>query len=134
MYGKSVSESGKSVSEGKMSTTATTALFEAKEWHDKLMNAEFKGRGDKEKTVRGRLSDNTGIPVSYLYRLQYKFREMTDVAGSAYRALMLAHDELCARNEAAADLMKAKRLELRNRHEANPQPVSQAKGMDSPDH
>jgi hypothetical protein len=128
MYGKRVSENGNNVSEGDMSAIA---LNEAKEWHDDLMDALYKGRGDKEKTVRGRLADKTGIPESYLYRLQYKFREMTDVAGSAYRALMLLHDELCTRNEAAADEMKAERLELRKRHEANQKPASQGVGMDS---
>lgn len=102
-----------------MSTTANIALSEAKDWHDKLMDAEFKGRGDREKSVRGRLSKRTGIPESYLFRLQYKVREMTDVAGSAYRALMLAHDELCARNEEAADAMRAERIELRKRNEAD---------------
>ena len=133
MYGKSVSADGKcisadgkNVSEGKMSTIA---LVEAKEWHDVLMEAEFQGRGDKEKSVRGRLADRTGIPESYLYRLQYKFREMTDVAGSAYRALMLAHDELCARNEAAAAGMRAERMRLRNKHEADRELVQHSLGM-----
>jgi hypothetical protein len=130
MYGKRISEGGKSVSEGDMSTIA---LDEAKEWHDDLMDVMYKGRGDKEKAVRGRLSDATGIPESYLFRLQYKFREMTDVAGSAYRALMLLHDELCTRNEAAAQRMRAERLELRNAHEANQEPAEQAVGMDSPE-
>jgi hypothetical protein len=121
MYGKSVSADGKRVSEGKMSTIA---LSEAKDWHDRLMDAEFKGRGDREKAVRGRLSKRTGIPESYLFRLQYKVREMTDVAGSAYRALMLAHDELCARNEEAADAMRAERKKLEaERHEANQGPT-----------
>lgn len=83
------------------------------------MDAEFKGRGDREKSVRGRLAAKTGIPESYLYRLQYRFAEMRDVAGSAYRALKLAHDELCARNEAKADAMRAERMRLRNEDEAD---------------
>lgn len=128
MYGKRISEHGNSVSEGEMSTIA---LVEAKTWHDELMDAEFRGRGDKEKSVRGRLADKTGIPESYLYRLCYKFREMTDVAGSACRALMLAHDELCARNEAAAERMRQERQKLRNQHEVTPEPAEQAEGMDA---
>lgn len=67
----------------------SAALTEAKGWYAALMDAEFKGRGDREKAVRGRIADETGIPESYLYRLQYKTRGMKDVAGSAYRALIL---------------------------------------------
>lgn len=130
MYGKRVSEDGKRVSEGDMSTLA---LIEAKKWHDELMDLEFKGRGDREKSVRGRLSQRTGIPESYLYRLAYKFREMTDVAGSAYRALMLEYDEVCARTGAAAERMRAERLELRRSDEAHPERPLGAVGMDSPD-
>lgn len=105
------------------------ALIEAKDWHDKLMDAEFIGRGDREKSVRGRLSKKTGISESYLYRLQYKFADMRDVAGSAYRALKLAHDELCARNEAKADAMRAERMRLRMQHEADQEPDRDGLGM-----
>ena len=108
---------------------STIALDEAKNWHDELMQAEFNGRGDKEKSVRGRLADRTGIPESYLYRLQYKFRDMKDIAGSAYRALKLAHDELCTRNEAAAARMRADRMRMRERHEADEEPVGHGHGM-----
>jgi hypothetical protein len=128
MFGKRVSETGKNVSEGEMSTTA---LSEAKSWADLLMNTEFKGRGDREKSVRGRVSDKTGVPESYLFRLQYKTAEMKDVAGEVYRRLRLAYDELCAKNEAAAQRMRAERLELRNAHEANQEPAERAVGMDS---
>jgi hypothetical protein len=130
MYDKSVSESGKRVSEGDMSTKA---LVEAKSWADVLMNNEFKGRGDREKSVRGRLSSKTGIPESYLFRLQYKAGEMKDVAGEVYRRLHIAYHDMCARNEAAADLMKAERLELRNHHEAGLERPAKGVGMDSPD-
>lgn len=130
MYDKSVSESGKRVSEGEMSTEA---LLEAKGWADLLMDREFKGRGDREKSVRGRLSSKTGIPESYLFRLQYKASEMKDVAGEVYRRLGIAYREMCARNEAAADLMKAERLELRKSHAADQEPAVQVLGMDSLD-
>lgn len=93
------------------------ALNEAKTWHDELMNAEFRGRGDREKSARGRLSDKTGIPESYLFRLAYKTAEMKDIAGSAYRSLMIAYDEMCERNEAAADRSAAARASLKAKHE-----------------
>lgn len=100
---------------------STAALFEAKKWADELMDLEFKGRGDREKTARGRLAKKVGLPESYLYRLQYKTREMKDVAGSVYRALMLAYDKACEGNEKAADRYKAERLRLRNNHEETDQ-------------
>ena len=67
-----------------------SALDEAACWAEELMNAEWKGRKDKEKVVRYRLSRKVGISESYLFRLQYKLSEMNDVRGSVYRALMLA--------------------------------------------
>ncbi|OWZ93541.1 hypothetical protein B9J07_12935 [Sinorhizobium sp. LM21] len=97
----------------------SAALTEAKGWYAALMDAEFKGRGDREKSVRGRIADETGIPESYLYRLQYKTRGMKDVAGSAYRALMLAYEDLCQKNEEAAAKHRAERLKLRKANATN---------------
>lgn len=129
MYGKSLSENGKSVSEVEMNSIA---LNEAKDWADALMDMEFRGRGDREKSVRGRVSKRTGIPESYLYRLQYKTREMKDVAGSAYRALKLTYDELCRLNEEAADRHHAERMRIRGNHEtADEKPAPAGLGMDS---
>ncbi|MFQ6184400.1 hypothetical protein ACLMJV_20940 [Sinorhizobium meliloti] len=107
----------------------SVALTEAKDWYDALMSAEFKGRGDREKSARGRISDETGIPESYLYRLQYKTREMTDVAGSAYRALMLAYDKLCLKNEEAAAKHRAARKELRSTYAAGKKRARSRVGM-----
>lgn len=129
MYGKSLSENGKRVSEVEMNSVA---LNEAKGWADALMDMEFRGRGDREKSVRGRVSKRTGIPESYLYRLQYKTREMKDVAGSAYRALKLTYDELCRLNEEAADRHHAERMRIRGNHEtADEKPAQAGLGMDS---
>jgi hypothetical protein len=77
--GKRVSEFGKRVSEGVMNQTV--ALRRAFEWHDLLMELEHKGRRDKESAARSRLSDETGVPESYLYRLAHTRTEMRDVAG-----------------------------------------------------
>lgn len=89
---------------------SNVALVEAKSWADALMDREHRGRGDREKSARYRLSKRTGVPESYLYRLQYKTAEMKDVAGSVYRALMIAYDRACENNEAAADRYRAERL------------------------
>ncbi|SMF65654.1 hypothetical protein SAMN02982989_3388 [Xaviernesmea oryzae] len=115
MYGKRFSENGKNVSEDDMSSIA---LNEAKSWADELMDREFRGRGDREKSVRGRLADRIGVSESYLFRLQYKTREMKDVAGEVYRRLKLAYEEACQKNEAAADRYRNERLGMRGHHEA----------------
>lgn len=108
MYGKSVGRSGKRKRAEEAMTSV--ALMEAKGWADDLMNREFKGRGDKEYLARYRLSERTGVSESYLYRLQYKTRDLKDVAGSVYRALMHAYNEACEHNEAAADRYRDERL------------------------
>jgi hypothetical protein len=118
---KTVSRNGKRVSEDKMSNVA---LIEAKQWADALMEAEWRGRKDRDGPVRYRLSKKTGVPESYLYRLQYKTAEMKDVAGSVYRSLMLAYEDLCQRNENAADAMREQRQALRITNEVNREPVS----------
>lgn len=69
------------------------ALTEAARWADVLMDAESRGRKDREGPIRYRLARKIGVPESYLFRLQYKTNEMTDVRGSVYRALMLAYRE-----------------------------------------
>ncbi|MBT1154332.1 hypothetical protein J1C56_01870 [Aminobacter anthyllidis] len=107
MSGKRVSENGKRVSEDDMSSAA---LSEATKWTKELMDAEWQGRGDKENLVRYRLAKNIGVRESYLYRLQYKKQEMTDVRGSVYRALMLArqlYGIVAASGEAAYEKEKA---------------------------
>lgn len=110
MSDKRVSDLGKSVAEDSMSTIA---LQQACEWHDALMDAEFRGRKDKESAARFRLSKKIGVPESYLFRLSYKRRDMRDIAGEAYRRLKHAYEGLCERNEHAADAFREKRLQLK---------------------
>lgn len=116
MYGNSVSDFGNSVSRNGSKPTEVSmncsALNEAKGWADALIREEFRGRGDREKTARARVSSKTGVPDSYLFRLTYKTREMRDVAGSVYRALKIAYDDMCAHNEAMAEKHRADRLKL----------------------
>ncbi len=100
---------------------SSAALIEAKDWADELLSKEFKGRGDKEYLARYRLSKRIGVSESYLYRLQYKTREMKEVAGSVYRALMLAYEDLCLTNEDAAARYRADRKKLRKLHAADQQ-------------
>lgn len=87
----------------------STALLEAAQWADELMEAETKSRREKEYVVRDRLAGKIGVNSSYLFRLQYKIEEMNDVKGSVYRALMIArkkYEALCERVENSADAME----------------------------
>jgi hypothetical protein len=97
MSDKRISENGKNVSEVNMSMSA---LNEAVQWADELMDAEWKGRKDKENIVRYRLAKNIGVSESYLFRLKYKLYEMNDVRGSVYRALMIGRHLYGLVNEA----------------------------------
>ena len=127
MSGNSFSRSGKKRSEDDMNSIA---LIEAKSWADALMNKEFAGRGDREKSVRARLAKKCGVPESYLYRLQYKTRHMKDVAGEVYRLLRAEYEAMCIANEEAADRLKADRLAMRGDHEeTGKEPVTQTERM-----
>ena len=131
---KRVSETGKRVSEDDMSISA---LSEAQTWAETLLDAECKGRKDREGPIRYRLAGKLGIPESYLFRLQYKANEMNDVRGSVYRALMIAHqayERACERNEEAAAADRAKRLKLRKRNAVDQKPVGTGNGTDSAHH
>lgn len=127
-----ISQNGNFVSEDGMSSTA---LVEAKGWYDDLMAREFRGRGDREKSARGRVADKIGVPETWLFDLQYKSQGKKDVRGALYRALMLGirkYDALCQANEDAADRYKAERLNIRGNHEkADEKPASAGLGMDS---
>lgn len=88
----------------------SSALDQARGWADFLMDLEYRGRGDREKSARYRLSKKIGVPESYLHRLKYKAGEMRDVAGSVFLALQTAYNEACEINEAAADRYRDERL------------------------
>lgn len=120
---------GKKRSEDEMSSIA---LQEAIRWTDTLMDLEFRGRGDKEYMIRHRLSENSGVPETYLYRLQYKARGMKDVAGEYYRRLKIYYEHACENNEAAADRYRDERLGIRGNNEtANKEPAPAPLGMAS---
>ena len=131
MERKSFSESDKSFGDSSMSTQA---LSDARIWLDTLHDAEFRGRRDTDGAARYRLASRLGVKESYLYRLQYRAVEMKDVAGEVYRRLKLAYDELCQRNERAADAYRAERLAIGKPHETSDQePASAGLGAAAPD-
>src|ERR1041384_7145276 len=135
MYGNSRSEKNNSDSRfGKKNSEAemtSVALQEAKGWTSELMDMEFRGRGDKEYLIRHRLSENSGVPESYLYRLQYKSRGMKDVAGEYYRRLKIYYERACEANEEAADRYRSERLGT-DHDTTNQKPASAGLGMAVP--
>ncbi|WP_292519893.1 hypothetical protein [Mesorhizobium sp.] len=120
-----VSKSDKSISEGSMSTQA---LNDAKTWLEVLHDAEFRGRKDTDGAARYRLAKRLGVKENYLFRLQYRAAEMRDVAGEVYRRLGLAYEEICERNEKAADAYRAERLDLRKTNAVDQKPASAGLG------
>lgn len=95
---------------------STVALKEGMSWHDALMNKLHRGRGDKEKRVRGELSDVSGIPESYLFRLQHKRRDMRDIAGEAYRRLRVTYEAVCEGIETKAAAVEREAHEIEETH------------------
>lgn len=108
---------------------STAALVDAQKWAEELQKAEHRGLGDTREAARFRLSRRIGVPESYLARLRYKSEEMSDVAGSVYRALMLAYNDLCVANEKAADDSRTERLKIEERNATAEKHMSTAVGM-----
>lgn len=104
----------------------TIALQEAVKWHDALM-LRFrllalvnKGRNPKDSAVRSDLSEASGVPESYLYRLAHKTREMRTLDAEVYRLLQLAHSKYvsaCERIEDAAEAKRQEWMELKAKQE-----------------
>lgn len=107
---------------------STEALSEARTFLEALHNEEFRGRKDTDGAARYRLANRLGIKENYLFRLQYRAAEMKDVAGEVYRRLKLAHDQICERNEAAADRHKAERMKLKAERHAVAERTAKAGG------
>jgi hypothetical protein len=110
MVGKSIGKFAKSNSESEMSTTA---LLEGRKYYDKLMDAEYRGRKDRNGSARGRLADLLMVSETKLLRLEYKIEEMRDIGGELYRRLKLGYEAICEGNEQAAEAMRAERLKLK---------------------
>lgn len=130
MGAKRVSDIGKKVSEDEHMSMDVVA--ESQFFAEALQKAEYRGLGDTREAARYRVARKTGVPESYLKRLRYKAHEMTDVAGSVYRNLRQGYDDLCVRNEAAADAYRAERLKIEDRHEADQEHLAPLPRMVAP--
>ncbi|WP_156386379.1 hypothetical protein [Aureimonas sp. Leaf454] len=107
------------------------ALHESIEWLEHLTLSEFRGRGDTVGAARARLARRIGLKVSYADRLWNKAKEMTGVAGGAYRALKQAYEDQSQCVQSQADHYRALREALR--HEAPLEPRATALALDDVD-
>lgn len=96
----------------------TTALIEAEGWYAEIRDHLHDGWTDNKHSALHKVARRTGLPISYINRLQYKARDMRDIGGEAYRRLKLAYEELCEKNEAAADGYRAERQRLKEGRDA----------------
>ncbi|TIT84632.1 MAG: hypothetical protein E5W55_33975, partial [Mesorhizobium sp.] len=92
MKDKSFGKSAKNVSESDMSTTA---LLKGREYYDALMDAEYRGRKDRNGSARSRLADDMGVNESKLLRLEYRIEEMRDIGGELFRRLSIWYADIC---------------------------------------
>lgn len=115
MKDKNVGKFAKSHSESEMSTTA---LHEGRKFYDGLMDAEYRGRKDRNGSARARLADDMGVNETKLLRLEYKIEEMKDIGGELYRRLQIWYQAICEGNEVAAAEMRAERLKLKGERNA----------------
>lgn len=130
MKDKTFGKLAKDNSEFRMSTQA---LSEAKGFYERLMDAEYRGRKDRNGSARSRLADDLGVNENKLIRLEYKIEEMRDVGGELYRRLQIWYRAICENNEEAAAQMRAERLQLKaKRNAANQKRSVSSVGMDPP--
>jgi|GEM_PF-2304287 len=100
-------------------------------WLERLMDESHRGPTDTWTAARDRVAAKAGIEPSMAKRIWQRWRTMTDVSGDTLLKLMLAYDDMCQRNDAAADHYKATRLTLREDHETYNEPVKTDMGEGS---
>jgi hypothetical protein len=61
-----------------------------------LISDESRGWGDASNALR-RIASRESIPVSYLWRILYRWRELKDVRSSVLLKVSLAHGAMCER-------------------------------------
>lgn len=87
-------------------------------WLERLAHDSFRGRGDTITAARDRAAKKCGAPISKAKRLWDRWQTMKTVAGDVMIPLMLAYEDLCERNEAAAREYRDERQELREKRNA----------------
>lgn len=108
--------SGVSVSDFAKMVSADCVVEKATFWSEEMQKAYFRGLGDTREAARGRLAREIGVPESYLKRLRYKVRDLSDIPGSILIRLAVGYDRICLSAETKAAALKAERAELKASH------------------
>jgi hypothetical protein len=98
-------------------------------WLEKLSEAAYRGRYDTWTAARDRAAKNAGVELSMAKRIWQRWADMKDVGGETVIKLMLAYNEMCRLNDEAAANSKAKRVELRDSNEINPEHAQPSVGI-----
>lgn len=96
-------------------------------WMEKVGWSRHWGRGDTLGAAVQRAASELGAPVSVAKRCWDRWKEMKTVAGNVMIPFMLAYEDLCERNEAAADEYQAERLQLKALRNATDQERASAR-------
>ena len=89
-----------------------SAVVESRKFLEALTIAQHRGPTDTWTAARDRAAKDAGIERSYAARIWNRWQSMKDVSGAAYRALQIAYDDMCERNENAAADTRRQREEL----------------------
>jgi hypothetical protein len=89
-----------------------SAVLEARHYLEALTIAQHRGPTDTWTAARDRAAKQIGLERSYAARIWNRWQSMKDVSGAAYRALQLAYEAQCERNETAAAHTRRLREEL----------------------
>lgn len=108
--------SGVSVSDFAKMVSADCVVEKATFWSEEMQKAYFRGLGDTREAARGRLAREIGVPESYLKRLRYKVRDLSDIPGSILIRLAVGYDRICLSAENKAAALRAERAELEQSH------------------
>lgn len=108
--------SGVSVSDFAKMVSADCVVEKATFWSEEMQKAYFRGLGDTREAARHRLSREIGVPESYLKRLRYKVRDLSDIPGSILIRLAVGYDRICLSTETKAAALRAERAELDPSH------------------
>jgi len=120
---------GELVMRALVDTEGKTVPERAEFWLQALAKAAHRGRHDTWTAARDRAAEKAGLPRTIAQRIWQRWHSMQDVSGEALLKLMLAYEQMCERNEDAADRHKTERLELRAiRHAVNEKPASAGNG------
>lgn len=75
-----------------------------------LARFSHRGRHDTWTAARDRAAQKAGIPLTMAKRIWQRWQTMQDVSGDALIKLMIAYEDMCRRNDAAAAAYRAERL------------------------